>query len=266
MFSTGKITFEDNPWPDGHRVASFAWSGRLFPGRGVTFDFDLRTADYYENDDHRIDEDEEEEIVAPWKSKSVWSNYHACTISSVEWGESEGFLVGTAKKPLDLDALDGTDFRIDKLPPSGKPTFATYLLGHDSVADHRIAFSCSRTDTADAYDISWRGKIALTYAGETEFCHRFDAAIGLATFDGFRIPKGLDGKSAANELGRFVIGGGDWTCDRRGGALWLLRPTGSIPVKAQSRAPAKRKAAAKKTATKTAATSAKKRAARRAED
>ena len=249
MFSQGRITFEGNPWPDGHRLQGFAWTGRLLPRRGVTFELDLRSADYYENDADDFTE-EDGEYLGDWKSKSVWGNYHSCIISSCEWGTSDGFLVGTAKKPIDLDELDGFDFHIDKLPISGEPTFATYLLGHDSVADHRITFKCSEKDDVETYDIGWRGKIALTYGGDTEYRHAFHAAISRVTFDGFRIPNGLDGKSAAHELGRYVVGGEDWTVDRRGGALWLLRPPTSEPrsVKPKAKAPAKKKTAAKKVA------------------
>jgi hypothetical protein len=258
MFSAGRITFADNPWPNGHRVESFAWSGRLYPGRGVAFDFDLRSANYYEDDrDSLPDVDDEDDLVSSWKSKTVWSNYHSCIMSSVEWGESDGFLVGTAKKPLDLDALDGAELRLDKLPLNGKPTFATYLLGHDSVADHRITFRCSAEGTTDAYDISWRGKIALTYAGETEFCHLFESALTRVTFDGFRIPKGVDGTTAVRELERFVVGGHQWVVDRRGGSLWLLRPAGSVPPKAQASVKPVKAKRAKKPAKKRAATRAK---------
>lgn len=250
MFSSGRIAFEDNPWPKGHRLEAFAWSGRLFPGRGVTFDFDLRTANYYEDDDPNEPDDDGEEFVSDWKSKVVWGNYHSCILSSVEWGGSDGILVGTAKKPIDLEALDGVKFRVDKLPlpMSGTPTFATYLLGHDSVADHTIAFKCLRDDSSDGYDIEWRGKIALTYAGDTEFRHRFEASMDRVTFDGFRIPEGLDGTSAAIELGRFVTGGEQWVVDRRGGALWLLRPAWSEPPKPKVKA--RPKASAKKATTK----------------
>jgi hypothetical protein len=261
MFSSGRISFADNPWPNGHRLESFAWSGRLFPGRGVTFDFDLRSANYYEDDRDGGVLDEDDELVSAWKSKSAWSNYHSCIMSSVEWGGSDGFLVGTAKKPLDLDALDGAEFRVDELPLSGAPTFATYLLGHDSVADHRIAFKCSGSETTDAYDIDWRGTIALTYAGDTEFRHLFEAAARGVMFDGFRIPKGVDGTTAVRELQRFVVGGEQWVVDRRGAALWLLRPAASVPPKANvsikpganaNAKTAKKRTAAKKAATKTA--------------
>lgn len=253
MFSAGRITFADNPWPNGHRVESFAWSGRLFPGRGVTFDFDLRSANYYEDDgDHDIPE-EDDEFVSSWKSKVVWGNYHSCIMSSVEWDSSDGFLVGTAKKPLDLDALDGTEFRIDKLPLSGRPTFATYLLGHDSVADHRIRFKCTESATTDAYDIDWRGKIALTYAGDTEFRHLFETTTSGVMFDGFRIPKGVDGTTAVRELQRFVVGGEQWVVDRRGSALWLLRPAASVPPKANASVKPAKKTAARKAAKKTSA-------------
>src|SRR5262249_44101439 len=134
MFSSGTITFKGNPWPDGHGIKTFVWSGRLFSDR-VTFDFDLRSVDYDDDDDAEEEEEEEDDDRGDWGAKIVWTNYHACTLSS---GDSEGFVVGTEKRPVDLDALDGQSFRVDRLPLAGKPCFATYLLGHDSVADHKV--------------------------------------------------------------------------------------------------------------------------------
>ena len=46
------------------------------------------------------------------------------------------------------------------------------LLGHDSVADHEIHF---RELAPDDYSLTWRGRVALSYAGDDEFRHQFEA-------------------------------------------------------------------------------------------
>lgn len=51
----------------------------------------------------------------------------------------------------------------------------SYLLGHDSAANHRIAFR--RNHSTGLFDIDWRGEIALTYAGNDTLEHRFHAEL-----------------------------------------------------------------------------------------
>ena len=53
--------------------------------------------------------------------------------------------------------------------------FHIYLLGHDAVADHRIAFT--RVPGTQLFDLDWRGKIALAYVGDYEPEHCFRAEI-----------------------------------------------------------------------------------------
>lgn len=106
----------------------------------------LKTAEYSEGDKSR-DDDEEEDLDDDWRAKVVWNNYHRCSLSSVKWpGEATGVRVGTERRPLDFAALSKKPLRADRVPAKGdgKPAFHIYLLGHDAVADHTIAFTKKR--------------------------------------------------------------------------------------------------------------------------
>src|SRR5438270_12064841 len=94
----GKIVFAKNPWPKGHALKEVRWAGRIDPKTGVWFDLHMQTADYDAND-KEDEEDEDEDVESDWDSKSVWNNYHRCTLSSLHWGQHSGFLVGTKKEP-----------------------------------------------------------------------------------------------------------------------------------------------------------------------
>ena len=54
-------------------------------------------------------------------------------------------------------------------------SFDIYLLGHDAVAGHQIQFS--RSPSSDTIDIQWDARIALAYAGETEFKYDMNARV-----------------------------------------------------------------------------------------
>lgn len=42
----GRIWFPGNPWPGGHRVTEFAWTGRLDDAGRLWFDLSLQTEPY----------------------------------------------------------------------------------------------------------------------------------------------------------------------------------------------------------------------------
>lgn len=217
----GRIRFVGNPWPEGHRIDELRWTGHLDPETGVWFDLHLKTADYTEGDRPRSDEDEEEDAEDSWHSKGCWSNYHACTISSTAWGDEKGFLVGSEKKKFDLATLTSRTFRVDS-PPDAEdetPGFHTYLLDHDSVGDHRISFP--RRLGVDEFSLKWRGRIALTYAGDEEFKYRFEADVPRARFEGFVMPEGV-GTAAARVLAeRFLSDPAAYSPARKSGRVWL---------------------------------------------
>jgi hypothetical protein len=189
MQPVSKIYFLNNPYPSGHKIVTFNWSGRIDEDGFIWFDFHLKTEDYYANDDP--DGDEEDEDVSDWDSKGVWGNYHTCTLSSTYWGEERGIRINNPDEKLDFDAVVKNALFSNDLPSEqdfddDDLAFNIYLLGHDSCADHEIRFL--KTDN-NQYDITWTGKIALTYAGDVEFSHDFKAEIFSAEFEGFHYPK-----------------------------------------------------------------------------
>ena len=111
MDRSNRIFFKDNPYPNGHRIERFVWSGRFEPETGLWFDFDLQTEDYYREDDS----DDENEAESDWQAKIVWGNYHRCSMSSTKWHDG-GILVGSAEQRLDFEKLESTKLAADKLP------------------------------------------------------------------------------------------------------------------------------------------------------
>ncbi len=181
----GRIHFPGNPWPEGHALAEFAWTVRVIDGT-VWCDLHLRSADYYAERDIELDEGEDEGHDSSWEAPGVWGNYHRCTLSSTFWDDDGGFAVC----PIDTFTpawLDGRTFEVDTIAGGTLAdtelddlAFHVYLLGHDSVANHRIAFH--RVGDSDRFDITWSGDIALTYAGDDHLEHRFEARIANVPF------------------------------------------------------------------------------------
>ncbi len=195
---TNRIFFKDNPYPNGHKIIEFIWSGRLEPETGLWFDFHLKTEEYYAEDDS----DDEFEPESDWQAKIVWRNYHACTMSSTEW-HFGGILVGTENEKLDFENLESGTLTADILPlPENFDfedlSFYIYLLGHDSCADHKIKFA--KKKSADIFDIEWTGKTALTYIGNYEFKREFTAFIENTKFNGFEFENGN-----ADDFGKYII-------------------------------------------------------------
>jgi hypothetical protein len=194
-----RIFFRGNPWPRGHRVKKFVWTGRLEPETGLWFDFHLESADYDEGDR----EEQDERDRSDWRSKGVWSNYGNATISSTMWGGARGFLAATTRKPLEWSRLTGRTFRTpvesledDEVDEESR-AFEAYLLGHDAVSAHRVLFGRGPS-------IDWSGRIALRYAGERQYRHRFATHIPKATFGGVSRPEGMPPREAQALLAKLV--------------------------------------------------------------
>jgi hypothetical protein len=206
----GRIWFPGNPWPDGHRVAEFQWKGWLSPEDGAGFGFSLETA-AYDADDHDADDDYENDFG----SKIVWTNYGRATIRP-----SQGFVAGTPDEPLDFGRLSEREFHVDPLDQVAEYedhddyAFHVYLLGHDSVADHRIRFPVRQAPFR--FDIAWTGRVALTYIGETEFEYEFRAQVSGADFTGFEVPHDLNDDDAQALLARCVRDADAFRLDDRG--------------------------------------------------
>lgn len=195
----GRITFIGNPWPKGHAIESFQWRARVERGTGLWFDLHLTTASYYAGEPKGAS-DEEPENLSNWKSRVLWHNYHRCTMSSMFWsGESRGFLAATRSSPLDLARVNRS-YRV-KDTDEYLPAFSVYLLGHDGVTDHRIAFKPQR---GGVHSIEWSGKIALEYSGDMKFRYTFKASVSGVKFGGVVFPKDTNIAEAKSIVEPFV--------------------------------------------------------------
>lgn len=152
-----------NPWPQGHAVRECYLAGRLFENNTLEVSLHLASVDYRENDGGEfLDEGDDSD----WGAKVVWNNYHSFSVDGT-------LLAGNESSPISLSAVASSKLVVDPLPESyerfldDELSFTTYLLGHDAVADHRIAFGKKAEGT---YPLEWTARIALAYSGE----HRFE--------------------------------------------------------------------------------------------
>lgn len=205
----GRIWFPGNPWPDGHRIAEFNWTGRLNEDGRLWFDFTLVSADYYEE----ADPPDGDTPLPDWASPMAWGNYHRCRISSTYWadeGDEAGLLAGEPGRPFPLGAAEPQVLQADPLP-IGDPedlAFFVYLLGHDTVADHTVTFTPAADGT---YRIDWTGRIALTYMGEEEFTHEFRAEVTDLTLGQIEFPETMSAQDAAAGLALTLEGADSFT-------------------------------------------------------
>lgn len=199
-----RIFFKGNPYPNGHQIEEFVWSGRLKKDRGLIFDFHLLSADYYAEDNS---EEEEDDDKPSWKSKIVWGNYHQCTMSSTYWND-QGAVVGSPESKMDFNNLLNKELIIDSVQPGEEYdaeefAFSIYLLGHDACANHKIAFT--KQYDKSTFDIEWKGNIALVYSGGHEFEYSFEAVITKVKFEGIILDKNLSNKTNEELLNKCVV-------------------------------------------------------------
>ncbi len=201
----GRIWFPGNPWPDGHRVEEFDWTGRLDGAGRLWFDLTLRSAFYYEGDPEDDDDDDEDEDDLPaWEARIVWGNYHQCTMSSTFWDDATGLLAATPERPFALAGPEPRRLTADPLPIEDldvDPAFHVYLLGHDSVAGHTVTFTA---DGTGGHRVDWTGKIALTYVGDERFHHDFRAEIHGARLAHVAPADGMPADEARRQVARLL--------------------------------------------------------------
>ena len=207
MSSPNRIFFPGSPWPEGHAIAELRWTGRIELD-GLYFDLHLRSADYYAERDIEGDVDE----LDSWKAPAVWGNYHCCHLSSTKWGPDEGVFVGDEGDPLDWTKLSEIIFDVDMrkaVADHDNHAFHIYLLGHDTVLRHHIHFTEPR---GLKHRLSWKARIALTYAGDDELKHRLEVDADVS-FEGFVAGKEVGEPESLLEL--FTTGATPYV-ERRG--------------------------------------------------
>jgi hypothetical protein len=224
----GRIYFPGNPWPEGHALKELTWSVRIEPARGLFFDLNLESTEYYA--ERRIDDDGDEEageLRSDFEAPGVWGNYHACTLSSNRWHHG-GCLAGSDEAPLSFAGLADRTFVVDD--PSSPEfdeadlearAFHIYLLGHDAVADHRIRFTLQ--GTTGMWNLDWTGRIALAYAGDYELRYTFRVEASELSFAGFQVADGMSDADAIAMIRRWCSDAGDLAPTTIGTTRYLRR-------------------------------------------
>ena len=214
--AVNRIFFKGNPYPLGHVIIDFGWSGHLDEDGQLWFDLHLKTDDYYAEDPAYFDEATEEyndedndEEDNDWKAKNAWANYHACTMSSTEWG-SNGILVDKKLGKLNFANWQPKRLVIDTMPPDNVMpaemewddlALHIYLLGHDACANHQIEIvQVGR----NLFNFNWAGKIALAYKGEDEFKYSFSANMANVKFAGFDYPQTSSQAQAREQFATYI--------------------------------------------------------------
>lgn len=201
-----RIWFRGNPWPAGHGVKRAVWTGVL-GADGLRFHFHVASDDYDADDDREQTREPDDD----WKARIVWTNYGGCTLSSTKWG-NPGFLVARPGKPIDLDKLAGKTLRVDPIEGDAldedqdleELAFGMYLLGHDTAVDHRIRLV--RRIGPWAYDLAWRARIALTYAGDHDLEHTLRIELPKLRLDSIKLDPKLGLADARALLPTVLVG------------------------------------------------------------
>jgi hypothetical protein len=181
----GRITFAGNPWPDGHRLDAATWTAWFDPAGRLWFGVELRSEDYVATPPAR-------EGPGDWGSSFVWSNYAACTIDT-----GRGVLAAEPGRPFRLTAPQTlTADPVAGFDHDAEPAFTVYLLGHDALAGHELVF----TPRPGGHDLLWTGSVALVYAGDPEFRHRFRVEVSGLALPELVLPAGTDPATARRWL------------------------------------------------------------------
>ncbi|WP_291069732.1 MULTISPECIES: hypothetical protein [unclassified Empedobacter] len=187
-----KIYFSNSPFTNGHKVIDFVWSARLDENFDLWMDLHLESDNYDEEEEYKDDLDEIDDISQENAEKQLWINYDHAIISSTYWN-NKGIKIDNDAQ-LDFNQLNKKTFEIDPLPvnldESENLAFGISMLGNDTVAQHEITFL--DTEEFGVFDIKWKGKIANTYLGETDFDYDFYVYMKNIKFNGIKVHPSLE--------------------------------------------------------------------------
>ncbi|TNE86157.1 MAG: hypothetical protein EP330_23005 [Deltaproteobacteria bacterium] len=154
-----RITFVGNPWPEGH-AAELRLQLRARVGE-PGLDIQLETAGY--SDEREVADDES--VDGDWQAPIAWNNYHQASLEG--WvplpraldslAELDGMTLRTDHEKVGTEDWDWDDLAFDHC----------YILGHDAVAGHTLAFRREGT----RLHVRWTGKVAMAYVGERAFAY-----------------------------------------------------------------------------------------------
>ncbi|WP_314244591.1 hypothetical protein [Empedobacter tilapiae] len=186
-----KIYFSNSPFTNGHKVIDFVWNARLDQNFDLWMDLHLESDNYDQEEEYKDDLDEIDDISQENAEKQLWINYDHAIISSTYWN-NKGIKIENETQ-LDFNLLNKKIFEIDPLPVNlDEPeslAFGVSMLGNDSIAQHEITFL--DTEEFGVFDIKWKGKIANTYLGETDFDYDFYVYMKNIKFGGVKVDPSL---------------------------------------------------------------------------
>lgn len=219
---SGRIWFIDNPWPSGHAIREFHWSGRLTKDGSLWFDLHLETVDYDSEHQPACDQDDD------WHSPEVWNNFQSCILSSTYWADegSRGLFAGHQTAPFRWASLEGLTLNADSdgdaenTNTETPPSFRIYLTGHDAVANHQVRFQ--RGSSNRSFCIEWAGLIALAYIGDHEFKYAFRAIVPSVVFEGFKVPTDMSPNEARRIFSGACHDGSRFSIQESGDGLVLI--------------------------------------------
>ncbi|WP_353165237.1 hypothetical protein [Empedobacter brevis] len=187
-----KIYFSNSPFTNGHKVIDFVWSARLDENFDLWLDLHLESDNYDEEEEYKDDLDEIDDISQENAEKQLWINYDHAIISSTYWN-NKGIKIELVDQ-LDFSLLNKKVYEVDPLPidldQPEELAFGVSMLGNDTIAQHEITFL--DTDELGVFDIKWKGKIANTYLGETDFNYDFYVYMKNIKFNGIKVHPSLE--------------------------------------------------------------------------
>jgi len=195
-----KIYFSNSPFTNGHKIIDFVWDAHLDENFDLSMHLHLESDTYDQEEEYKDDLDEIDDISEENAERQLWINYDHCIISSTYW-HNKGIVIDQIDS-LDLNNLTNQTIQVDHLPIDLKQendfSFGISMLGNDTVAQHEITFL--DTEEFGIFDIKWKGKVANTYLGETEFDYDFYVYMKNIKFNGIRIHPAIDKEKAMNFL------------------------------------------------------------------
>jgi hypothetical protein len=207
-----KITFLENPWPNGHKIIEKNFTLFLDRGTeggeddftiikpedaGIYMRVSVYTEPYSASGDMRKLTKEQEDKLTEWQEKVLWNNYYQGRINC-----QLPVPIATLKQPVDLSNIANYTFYKDKVEDMEEIelddfSFFCYILGHDSVAGHNFKF----VEKEDKLDLLWTGKVARSYVADYEFKFDFEAQL----FDLDYKIAGLEDEESSQNLFRKVV-------------------------------------------------------------